>query len=109
MDVLTQAKKNQSMDEFLSGISAESICRNYKITPIQLVELFHSTQQRFVNVIFDEPEESKVTLVQVKNENSKLKGQQQILDRKIKEYEIEIRVHKEVLEALLTNKANKLK
>ncbi|SES67717.1 hypothetical protein [Thorsellia anophelis] len=109
MAVLTHEEKDRILDEFLGGISAECICRDYNITPLQLVEIFNSTERSFVNELFDEPEKPKLTISQVEYENSQLKEQHDLLNRKINEYEIEIRVHKEMLETLIANNAKKWK
>lgn len=104
MSALTHEIKKHIIDDFLNGISAEQICLDYKVTPAQLVAFFHLSKLAFVNELFEHPEETTMNLSQIQHENSQLKEQYDILDTKIKEYEIEIRIHKEVLETLLMHK-----
>lgn len=104
MTVSNGTIEEKILADFLNGKSAEAICRYYNIMPVELVELFNSTKLTFPNELFDDAKEQQISLSQVQYENLQLKEEQDKLDKKIKEYEIEIRIHKEVLNTLLVKK-----
>lgn len=96
-------KNSIILQSLVGGKSALEICRSENITPMELMQICENQQVKFPNEIFESSlqDESSQFSINAK-EHAKLLAEQERLINQIKEYEIEIRIHQDLLSKIVS-------